>query len=293
MKKYTQGYTLVELMIALVLGLIIVLVAIQMLLAGQKSVAFQNAMANVQDNANIGLNYVVSDLKRTNLNLINRDMKSIGISGLIVNNSNFPPNITTNRKLSSSSSDTSPSLVEEKSDVLVIQYRPNLVGGYDCEGNVITTTDEIIVQRYFLRRDTNGASFDLALACDAGKYTAAGTAITGLNAKDNEGGQIIMQRVDQFKVMVGVQNATGEMSYMTLKQFASVPATENLRAVSLQIGLLVRSLDNSGANTEEQPLYTLLNIEQKVKKPTGMNAKFLRISVEQTIALKNGLGERL
>ncbi|MBO7704056.1 MAG: prepilin-type N-terminal cleavage/methylation domain-containing protein, partial [Acinetobacter sp.] len=38
MKRKMSGYTLVELMVALVLGLIVVLVAVQMLLAGQRSV---------------------------------------------------------------------------------------------------------------------------------------------------------------------------------------------------------------------------------------------------------------
>ncbi len=164
-----SGYTLVELMVALVLGLIVVLVAVQMLLAGQRSVAFQNAVLNVQDNANIGLNYIVTDLKHTNLNLINRDMRSTGVSGLIVSDSNYPANITTNRRLSSTADSNSPSLTEDDSDVLVIQYRPNLAKGYDCEGEAITSPNDVIVQRYFLRRDTNGANFDLALACDAGR----------------------------------------------------------------------------------------------------------------------------
>jgi len=287
-----SGYTLVELMVALVLGLIVVLVAVQMLLAGQRSVAFQNAVLNVQDNANIGLNYIVTDLKHTNLNLINRDMRSTGVSGLIVSDSNYPANITTNRRLSSTADLNSPSLTEDDSDVLVIQYRPNLAKGYDCEGEAITSPNEVIVQRYFLRRDINGARFDLALACDAGRYanTETATTITGFN----NSGQIIMQRVDQFKVLVGVQNtSTRSLSYMTLAQFAAVPAGENLRAVSLQIGILARSLDNAGADTNEKLDYTLLNIPQTVEKPDEMKARYIRVPVEQTIALKNGLGERL
>lgn len=292
MKRKMSGYTLVELMVALVLGLIVVLVAVQMLLAGQRSVAFQNAVLNVQDNANIGLNYIVTDLKHTNLNLINRDMKSAGVSGLVVSDSNYPANITTNRRLSSTADLNSPSLTEDDSDVLVIQYRPNLAKGYDCEGEVIDSPNEVIVQRYFLRRDTNGANFDLALACDAGRYanTETATTITGFN----NSGQIIMQRVDQFKVLVGVQNtSTRSLSYMTLAQFAAVPADENLRAVSLQIGILARSLDNAGADTEEKLNYSLLNIPQVVDKPDEMKARYIRVPVEQTIALKNGLGERL
>ena len=292
MKRKMSGYTLVELMVALVLGLIVVLVAVQMLLAGQRSVAFQNAVLNVQDNANIGLNYIVTDLKHTNLNLINRDMRSTGVSGLIVSDSNYPANITTNRRLSSTADLNSPSLTEDDSDVLVIQYRPNLAKGYDCEGEAITSPNDVIVQRYFLRRDTNGANFDLALACDAGRYanTETATTITGFN----NSGQIIMQRVDQFKVLVGVQNtSTRSLSYMTLAQFAAVPAGENLRAVSLQIGILARSLDNAGADTNEKLDYTLLNLPQVVDKPDEMKARYVRVPVEQTIALKNGLGERL
>lgn len=292
MKRKMSGYTLVELMVALVLGLIVVLVAVQMLLAGQRSVAFQNAVLNVQDNANIGLNYIVTDLKHTNLNLINRDMRSTGVSGLIVSDSNYPANITTNRRLSSTADLNSPSLTEDDSDVLVIQYRPYLAKGYDCEGEAITSPNDVIVQRYFLRRDTNGANFDLALACDAGRYanTETETTITGFN----NSGQIIMQRVDQFKVLVGVQNtSTRSLSYMTLAQFAAVPAGENLRAVSLQIGILARSLDNAGADTNEKLDYTLLNLPQVVDKPDEMKARYVRVPVEQTIALKNGLGERL
>ena len=292
MKRKMSGYTLVELMVALVLGLIVVLVAVQMLLAGQRSVAFQNAVLNVQDNANIGLNYIVTDLKHTNLNLINRDMRSTGVSGLIVSDSNYPANITTNRRLSSTADLNSPSLTEDDSDVLVIQYRPNLAKGYDCEGEAITSPNDVIVQRYFLRRDTNGANFDLALACDAGRYanTETETTITGFN----NSGQIIMQRVDQFKVLVGVQNtSTRSLSYMTLAQFAAVPAGENLRAVSLQIGILARSLDNAGADTNEKLDYTLLNLPQVIDKPDEMKARYVRVPVEQTIALKNGLGERL
>lgn len=292
MKRKMSGYTLVELMVALVLGLIVVLVAVQMLLAGQRSVAFQNAVLNVQDNANIGLNYIVTDLKHTNLNLINRDMRSTGVSGLIVSDSNYPANITTNRRLSSTADSNSPSLTEDDSDVLVIQYRPNLAKGYDCEGEAITSPNEVIVQRYFLRRDTNGANFDLALACDAGRYANTETATT-INGFNNSG-QIIMQRVDQFKVLVGVQNtSTRSLSYMTLAQFAAVPTAANLRAVSLQIGILARSLDNAGADTNEKLDYTLLNIPQTVEKPDEMKARYIRVPVEQTIALKNGLGERL
>lgn len=303
MKQKNVGYTLVELMIALALGLIVVLVAVQMLLSGQRSYTFQNAMLNVQDNANIGLSYIVADLKHTNLNIINRDIQNNKIAGLIVGNANYPAAVVTNRRISSSGEGKS--LAENGSDVLVIQYRPNVAKQYDCEGNQITDTTETVVQRYFLRvdengaKDSNGEPYELALVCDAGRYGTTSTAVAGFNTNAAEGGQIIMPRVDQFKVLVGVEDIDSkQLSYMSLKDFAEIdPPTDatkkGKRAVSLQIGILSRSLDSSGSDTEEKLSYQLLNTEEKIKKPSAMKAKFIRVPVEQTIALRNALGERI
>ena len=104
-------------------------------------------------------------------------------------------------------------------------------------------------------------------------------------------GQILMQRVDQFKVLVGVRSATGQMSYMTLGQFAVAPETS--KAVSLQIGLLARSVDSSGTDTKEKLTHTLLGTPNTINKPATMKSKYLWVPVEQTIALRNGLGEEL
>lgn len=305
MKAKYSGYTLIELMIALALGLIVVLVAVQMLLSGQKSYSFQSAMLNVQDNANVGLNYIVSDLKHANLNIINRDIQNHKVAGLIVSGANYSSNITDNDTKLLSSTESGPSFTNHKSDVLVIQYRPNSAKQYDCEGNQITNTTETVVQRYFLRIDKNGAKnsegkpYELALACDAGRYSNTSTAITGFNSNQEEGGEIIMPRVDQFKVLVGVEDIdTKELSYMSLDEFAAIPQPTDItkkgkRAVSLQIGILSRSLDSAGSDTEEKLSYQLLNSEQIIQKPDAMKAKFIRVPVEQTVALRNGLGERI
>ncbi|QIC68608.1 prepilin-type cleavage/methylation domain-containing protein [Acinetobacter schindleri] len=289
MNKNNAGYTLVELIIALLLGVIIIGAAFYMLLSGQKSLTFQQAMANVQDNANIGLSFIVGDIKHANLNLLYSDMRNNRVSGLIVDNANYPSNITTGRVVSTAANLASPSLTNIKSDVLVVQYKPNKSKSYDCEGGSITSSDEIVIQKYFLRRDTNGASHDYSLACDAGRYNKATTAtsVTGLDGS----GQILMQRVDQFKVLVGVKSATGNMSYMTLSQFASAPATS--KAVSIQIGLLVRSADSVNADTNEQLVHDLLGTPNTIAKPAAMKSKYLWVPVEQTIALRNGLGEGL
>lgn len=68
MKSKQLGFTLIELMISLALGLIIVAAAILLFLTGQKSIAMQKGVAELQDNANFGLNYITKDIRLTNLN---------------------------------------------------------------------------------------------------------------------------------------------------------------------------------------------------------------------------------
>lgn len=58
MNNKQQGFTLVELIISLALGLMVVAAAILLFLTGQKSVAMQKGVAELQDNANFGLNYI-------------------------------------------------------------------------------------------------------------------------------------------------------------------------------------------------------------------------------------------
>ena len=233
--------------------------------------------------------YNIDYEKHTNLNMLYSDMRNNRVSGLVVSDKNYPLNINTGKLLSSTAKSISPSLTDIKSDVLVIQYKPNKAKAYDCEGNSITSYDEYVVQKYFLRLDANGTENDYSLACVAGRYNKAdtATAITGLGGD----GQILMQRVDQFKVLVGVRSATGQMSYMTLGQFAVAPETS--KAVSLQIGLLARSVDSSGTDTKEKLTHTLLGTPNTINKPATMKSKYLWVPVEQTIALRNGLGEEL
>lgn len=282
MNKSHLGFTLVELMVSLVLGLIIVGAAFQMLLSGQRSLAFQESIQGLQDNANIGINYVADDIKLTNLNLTFTEIKPNQVSGLIVKNTNY---LTGAASTNVSGEGVKSSFIADKSDVLVIQYKPDQSKEYDCEGNTINA-DDIVVQRYFIRKDDNGSANDFVLACDAGKYKD-GVALSGLDGK----GQIIMKGVDLFKVRIGVKDKDNNLSYKTLDEFADEPNTS--KAVSLQIGVLARSLDSINTNSEEKLEHKIFGDKYTIKKPPSVTTKYVWIPVERTIALRNGLGEEL
>lgn len=278
MNSSNQGFTLIELMVSLVLGLIIVGAAFQMLISGQRSLAFQESIQGLQDNANIGITYVADDIKLTNLNLPFTEIKPDQVSGLIVNTSNY---LTGATSTSVSGEGSTSDFVNAKSDVLVIQYKPDQSKEYDCEGNSINL-DDIVVQRYFIRKDAN----DYVLACDAGKYKD-GIALSGLDGK----GQIIMKGVDLFRVRVGVKDSANALSYKTLAEFSALPNTS--KAVSLQIGILSRSLDSISSNSVEKLEHKIFGESYDITKPTTVKTKYVWIPVERTIALRNGLGEEL
>lgn len=282
MSRFNQGFTLIELMVSLILGLIIVGAAFQMLISGQRSLAFQESIQGLQDNANIGITYVADDIKLTNLNLPFTEIKPDQVSGLIVNTSNY---LTGAESTNVSGEGVKSSFIADKSDVLVIQYKPDQSKEYDCEGNTINA-DDIVVQRYFIRKDDNGSANDFVLACDAGKYKD-GVALSGLDGK----GQIIMKGVDLFKVRVGVKDNANNLSYKTLTDFKALPNTS--KAVSLQIGILSRSLDSISGNSEEKLKHNILGKPYTITKPSTVKTKYVWIPVERTIALRNGLGEEL
>ncbi len=284
MSRFNQGFTLIELMVSLILGLIIVGAAFQMLISGQRSLAFQESIQGLQDNANIGITYVADDIKLTNLNLPFTEIKPDQVSGLIINTSNYLPGAASTIV---SGEGGNSEFIAAKSDVLVIQYKPDQSKEYDCEGNDINA-DDVIIQRYFIREDDNGGASDFVMACDAGKYKE-GVALSGLNV--NGKGQVIMKGVDLFKVRVGVRDSANNMSYKTLTDFKALPNTS--KAVSLQIGILSRSLDSISGNSEEKLKHNILGKPYVITKPSTVKTKYVWIPVERTIALRNGLGEEL
>ncbi|MEG0604641.1 MAG: PilW family protein [Acinetobacter sp.] len=318
--NYSKGMTLVELMIALVIGLLIVAAAMQLFLTGTINYGLQKNLSELQDNGNFGLNFILKDIKLANLDadlaVVNDRNQYSGIvltsllsySGLTADEkkivaANIPNFITGNTVKLSNLTKAKVGLtnVNIASDQLVIQYKAFNPNGFDCEGNAISQQDidegTFIVQRYYLRQD--GTAENLALVCDAGRYktmvetTKLPTEISGLGVNS----QIIMRRVDYFHVLLGVkQNSTDEFSYMTIDQYMGAENTlvkdgaSRPRIMSIQLGALMRGYDSI---SEKEQLPTSFNIlDQKVTLTNTDNTapKYIREVVSQTVALRNGYG---
>lgn len=363
MIKKQLGFTLVELMISLALGLIIVAAATLLFLTGQKSLAMQQGVAELQDNANFGLNYITQDIRLANLNTKDAAINAQSLYGGIVltsANSSFVTSTTTtptnggtsvvtkypnlpvsiagladtlltqNNGITTAATTgdgwTGASNVKDSStaaalssDQLVIQYLPQYriesrtsggstydvyVGGSDCQGKKLefrvlaNPADaaeayglQMVVQRYFLRRDSNKASNEsspLALACDAGYYAKTGSPTSITNYGD--AGEIIMKRVDHFRVLLGIQNGTN-YRYVPIATYMAMSAPRP-RIVSIQLGALVRSTQSVGTDAAVKADQEFKVLDQTVKANALTDPKYIRQVVSQTVALRNALGER-
>ena len=317
------GFTLVELMVALALGLLISAAAIQLFLGGLLTSRMQQANAELQNSGVFGLDYVARDLRLANY--INTDFPILNEQtpwgGVVLtartaalSNANIPipaaaPFISEGL-LSHSPGDTVSTVANEwqglsnvsvASDQLAIQFvAPNAM--VNCEGANVQAGDYVI-QRYFVRRADAAATTgtDYGLACDANTPTptatpavAEPTTITGFGGA----GELIMPRVDHFTVQLGVRNEAGNMAYYTINQYrtaaaaarAAVPATEPPRIVSVKTAVLVRSTDNTRNNDID--LTRSINILNQNVTLTDTTNRFARRVYSTAVTFRNGLGER-
>lgn len=353
------GYTLVELLVSIVLGLLVAAAALQLFLTGQVSVFLQRGSADILDNGSFGLNYLAKDIRLANLGgsvPVIDDTTLYG--GLVFAQANVSPYVTIDSTLWTRGSGqtgwagpTNVNLAPSGtvySDQLTIQYQPvqtviskaafavpwptdatalaalqtsyaGITIGYDCTGTKITLLEAKqnvhIVQRYFLRADPSASSTEpntaLALACSAAHYTqdavdaqtklaAAGSATTAIPLTGLSGsGQIIMNRIDHFHIMLGVATGTFDtptnLRYMSVNDYMALGSPKP-RVRSVQLGVIVRATDSASRQSRQistTPTFTILDQSVTLKTPAAgiPSSPYLRQAVMQTVALRNGLGE--
>ena len=305
-----SGFTLLELMISLALGLIIVAAATQLFLTGLMSVNLQKAMADIQDSSNFGINYITTDLRKSNYNADKPEITNSTVyGGIVLSSANFPADLNSlpNADLmtKSLSESTSTAKTNTASDQLTVQFYAD-TETFDCEGNTISAGN-MVVQRYFIQ--------DGNLLCDAGFYPKVKPTekdkddvikpyvLSGLNSH----AQILMKNVEYMRILLAVSvdkvptdniaNDPMPANNIVQKNFRYIdvsdyPKTEPFpRVRGIQLGVLVRANDSVRISKEltdkNAASFNVLdkNISLKTK-----DSKFLRQVVTQTIALRNAMG---
>ena len=176
---HQKGFTLVELMISIVLGLLITAAAIQLFITGQTSLSMQQSMADIQDNGNFGLNYIATDIRQSNLGAlspVSDDQTMYG--GIVLASANLSNFVTIPASLMSRSSGqtvgtgnqwTGKSNVTTtvgaalNSDQLTIQYRPtqNVVPFNILTKTTLTTAEAKLINETVIGTDCEGVGITL------------------------------------------------------------------------------------------------------------------------------------
>ncbi len=304
-----SGFTLIELMISLILGLIISAAVIQVYVTNVKTSAIQASGSELQDASVFGLQQLEKNVRLANLGNPVTEISSDTLNGgIVLTGANIGvPTYANTGYLTRRAGDTTVgtngwtgiSNTNTASDQLTIQYT-NITGIpiTDCEGSTAAVND-IVIERYFLRQMTgdnsNGAIKNLALACDAGRVAGAGGILIVTPTSDprnfGQAGQEFITNVDQFKVLLGTQSMSGanvgQMMFLPSNAYLTIPS-DRPAITAIKMGIIVHgSTPIIGA--EEQSSFTLLGqipADNTLKADTSSRKK-VRSTYETTTLLRN------
>lgn len=292
-----NGFTLIELMISLVLGLLISAAVIQVFITSQRVDRIQEAGSEIQDKAVFGLQYIERQVRLANLGNDGVPINDVTALGGIILTASVDSDGTANvftipiledMYLTGNLDDDDLSNIDDiPSDRLTIQYI-NTTGRilYDCEGSKILENEHVIT-RYFVTEsliETDKTRKNLNLNCDAGRIASDGV------LKDFKGnGETIIENIDQFNVRLGVQHSpdngvTYRYADMTVKDYMALTTDPKPAITNIRIAILARSTANSPEASAED--FDIFGVEQTLKEQNNA-PKYLRRVYESNILLRN------
>ncbi len=255
-----QGFTLIELMISITLGLLVIAIASQIYLTSYSTNTIQKSSSDITASNIFGIQQVESHVRLANLGNEIRQIDNTTPNGGIVLSQSNAPSIKTDYITSGGS----------LSDRLTIQFR-NVTGDniFDCEGSGIAVGDSVI-ESYYLE--------DGHLKCDASQAGASG--LTG------KGGTLI-KGVDVFSIRLGVQDKTGNTAYMTTADYLAFAGTKPV-ITSVKMGILLRGNQPITNVTDTmRKNFQVLGTEVTVDTTPNVSGNFVRSVYESNTYLRN------
>lgn len=325
------GFTLIELLVSITLGLLVVAAASQLFVGGIVGFKLQQGAADTQDSGLFGLGYVVKDIQLANYGnpqyLVLSDTTKDGGVVLTADTTagSSTSNLTDVRTSNSSTAYVPATLISRsqgdttgtapawagqtkavsgatQSDQLTIQFiAPAAMS--NCEGTNVAAGARV-VERFFLRADTTDTSA-LVLACDAGSITPKVDAIAADPTNSvaavaaqppilnnlGDAGQVIISRVEHLHFLLGTQTAANVWRYYSIHDYMALTAVPKPQVKSVQIAVLVRSLDNTrDATVNSAQTFNMLDQSVKVATTDTSTNRYVRRVYSTTVALRNGLG---
>ena len=290
----SSGFTLIELMISLVLGLLISAAVVQVYMISTRTATVQQSASEVQDSAIFSLQAIEDHIRLANLGNPISNIKDItNHGGIVLTATNLGTTNATDAKYFTTSADSTgwtglSNVTGVESDQLTIQYK-NVTSSslYDCEGAEIQKdSPDWVIERYFVRKATGGADTDLVLACAAGRVDEDGQVVIAFTGN----GEVIIPAVDQFKVLLGTLADVSQLSYLPASTYLEL--TDKPAITTVKLGMIVRSDTpliedpESSLPAADKGKFTILGVEQALKADSVNKVRYRR-SYESTIVLRS------
>lgn len=279
--KRQQGFSMLELMVAMALGLLISAAAIQLFLANQVSLNFQRGMNDVQANGRFAIDQMVHDVRLAGLG---SSATTAPVTSIVFVPADLPGLDSASTAVTSDANALSGLLSD--SDQLVVQYFA-MSDSLDCEGNTVAA-NRFVVARYFIRLDESNVP---SLACDGSSHD--GSALETAAGKGyGDDGVILLSGVDSFQVMYGVDDkavsgATNNVARIaryvnaaTYNGYASKPTV-----LAVRLGIYMHSQEAAGDVTP--PSNDIQVLDSQLLKTDIPNDRFLRRLFISTVSLRN------
>lgn len=322
MKTINQsGFTLIELMISITLGLILVAVAVQLLMSGQVNYRIQTSASSLQDSGVFGIHYVAKNIRLANhgnagaMNdeslyggivlsnqtsgsatpLADGNLKDIKIGNTVLSGSNLiSANLNNNSAFSG----------YPKSDQLVIMYQAPM-NTFTCDGKKVKGPEKTntnyakgwyVIERYYIKNEISKNKADLN--CSSAMFVATGepvpqtfeaTTISDVNTLTtnyaSNAGEMIARNVEYMRVQLIIRHVNGSTRTLGIDEYNAIPLSVTVKhrpaVIGVNLGWLVRSTEKVAGATKTN--FTVL--DQAI---TSTNDGYMRQVYTTTIALRNG-----
>ncbi|MFT0211622.1 PilW family protein [Pseudomonas sp. F1_0610] len=258
-----KGLSLVELMVALAIGMFLVLGIIQVFLTSRDSYSVNEGIARLQENGRFSLDFLTQSLRQAGY----IDPKTIDTLPYAI----IPP------KDKGCSFDTSYCTADAKdTDRISLAFQPPINADgkrYDCAGKVVSDNQGVIINVYtVVETPTETNPTAKSLACKSKEYDGKET-ITSTYADG-----ILVEGVDTLQIQYGLADKINSES---VTRYVSANDVDNWNIVrSVRVAVIVNSSLNS-TQASEKVFYLFDNA------PFKYNDKQLRQVFTTTVQIKN------
>lgn len=289
--RFRRGFTIVELLISITIGLLLSLAAVNLFITNQSTFNLQKGVSDVSDNGRFVLEFAAQQLRGAGYVPADTTIHSENFPQVIVTADDFPNGDIVVASKESINALGAPNAGAQggvgKSDSLMVQYF-TAVQTRDCEGVIVPAGSYVLV-RLFLRPDATTGTGS-ALACEGGYHSGGTSAVLTNFNKNDTGGVVLLPSVDNFQVLLGISDtasgaANRPQRYVTVSTYAALIPRPPIAAIKL--GLLVSSIDKSSEQTSPtQPVSVLNEVLPVTSIPSDGR---IRRVFSSTVSLRNVL----